>query len=508
MGVSVLLVRLVLAGVFLLAGIAKLADRDGVRRMVVEFGSPARLAAPLAWALICTELGASVALLVGRVARVGGLAALVLLIGFAAAVAISVTRGRRPECRCFGRLHATEVGWVTVARNGLLATGAAFVVADGRFAAALAVLAATAAGAWARLAVRETRQLRTGVLAPALSLADLDGRTWTLGSLLSGGRPLLLVFSDPACGACQELLPELARRQREHGDGGLTVAVVSAGTREDHLRTAGEHGSSRLLVDEERHTAAAYGISATPSAILIDAERRIAAVPAVGAEEIAALVERITARDGDPALGRRALLARAAMGVAAVTVVPFISSAAATARTVRRVVRPTQLKIDGAWLCDQRFALCTTAACKPSKTNPKISVCRCKVTSDYSVGFKSCKQRAPKGRQLHSNFSLLEVTNRTRVLTCEEKGLWVQCLDVVCTVDRNDPRHASCQCVNMRTTNFATFGGNCDTRTCKSTIWSATTTPYPGGAQLEKGLRRLGIPFKLPKGCPTPSTKR
>jgi peroxiredoxin/uncharacterized membrane protein YphA (DoxX/SURF4 family) len=506
LGVSVVLVRLLLAGVFVVAGFAKLADRAGVRRMVVEFGSPARLAAPLAWALICVELAAVVALLVGPVARVGGLAAFVLLIGFAVAVAISVSRGRRPECRCFGGLHAAEVGWSTVARNGLLATGAAFVAADGRFVVVFAVLAATAAGAWVSVGVRAPRQLRTGVFAPALSLADVDGRTWTLGSLLSGGS-LLLVFSDPACGACQQLMPDVARWEQQLG-GDLTVAVVSAGSREDHLRTAGGYGLSRLLVDEQRAAAAAYEITATPSAVVVDPERRIVAAPAVGADEIAGLVGRVTARDGDPVVGRRALLARAAMGVAAVTVVPLITSAAATARTVKRVVRPKQLKIDGAWLCDQRFALCTTAACEPSRTDPNISVCRCKVTSDYSVGFKSCEQRAPKGRQLHSNFSLLEVTDRTRVLTCKEKGLWVQCLDVVCEVDRNDPTHASCRCANMTTKNFATFGGNCDTKTCESTIWSATTTPYPGGAQLEKGLRRLGIPFKVPKGCPTPETNK
>jgi peroxiredoxin/uncharacterized membrane protein YphA (DoxX/SURF4 family) len=505
--VSLLLARMLLAGVFLIAGLAKLADRDGVRRMVVEFGSPVSLAAPLAWALICAELGAAVELLLGPSARVGGLAALALLIGFAAAVTISVTRGRRPECHCFGRQHSSEAGWSTVARNMLLAIVAGFVAADGRIPLAFAALSLIAVAAWVVLELREHRDLQPGALAPALSLADQLGRTWALESLLAAGRPLLLVFSDRACGACQELMPEVARWEERLG-GDLTIAVVSNGSRGDHLRAAAEHRLSKLLVDEQRSAAGAYGISATPSAVVVDAERRIAAAPAVGADEITALVERITARGGDPAFGRRALLARAAMGVATVTVVPLITSAAATARNLKRVARPKRLKIDGAWVCDQRFALCTTAACKPSKTNPNISVCKCKVTTDYSVGFKSCKQRAPRGRHLHSNFSLLEVTNRTRVLTCKDKGLWVQCLDVVCEVDRNDHKHAFCQCANMRTKNFATFGGNCDTRTCKSTIWSATTTPYPGGAQLEKGLRRLGIPFKLPKSCPTPGIKQ
>jgi hypothetical protein len=168
-------------------------------------------------------------------------------------------------------------------------------------------------------------------------------------------------------------------------------------------------------------------------------------------------------------------------------------------------VRSGQLKIDGAWLCDQRYALCTSAACKPSPTDPEASVCKCKVTSGYSVGFKSCQQRAPKDRQLHSSFSLQSVTSSTRVMTCTEAGLWVQCLDVICEVNPADPTHAMCQCVNMQSGNFLTFGGNCDTRTCASVIWSATTAPFPGGSQYQKGLRQLGIPYRVPKACPTPA---
>src|SRR6202011_1966332 len=127
--------------------------------------------------------------------------------------------------------------------------------------------------------------------------------------------------------------------------------------------------------------------------------------------------------------------------------------------------------IDGAWLCHQRYALCTFAACKPSPTNKNIPVCRCRVKTGYAVGFKNCDKRAPRGRQLHSNFALQDVTQQTRSLKCSARGLWVQCLDVVCQVDPKDSKHALCQCVNQRTKNFYTFGGNCDTKTCQTVIW-------------------------------------
>jgi hypothetical protein len=230
----------------------------------------------------------------------------------------------------------------------------------------------------------------------------------------------------------------------------------------------------------------------------------ITAGPAAGADEIAALLARATGPGRNPAPGRRAVLRHIPAGAAALAL-PLIASACASARATRRAVRPRQLKIDGAWLCAQRYALCTSAACKPSKTNPEISVCRCAVTSGYSVGFKPCQQRAPKGRQLHSNFSLQSVTSSTRVMTCTERGLWVQCLDVICEIDPTDRGHALCQCVNMKTANFLTFGGNCDTSTCTSVIWSATTAPFPGGAQYQKGLKQLGITHPLPKACPAPA---
>ena len=294
-------------------------------------------------------------------------------------------------------------------------------------------------------------------------------------------------------------MPQVARWQEGLG-GKITIAVVSAGPAEDHRAAAREHGLRELLADEDGAVTADYGITVTPSAVLVGTGPAIAAATAAGASEITALVARVTA-GGLAVAGRRALLKRAVAGAAAVTVVPLLASACASARSVRHAMRPGQLKIDGAWLCDQRYALCTSAACEPSKTNPKVSVCRCTVMTGYSVGFKTCEQRAPAGRRLHSNFSLQAVTSSTRVMTCSELGLWVQCLDAVCEADPANPGHALCQCVNMKTKNFLTFAGNCDTRTCASVIWSAATQPFPGGAQYEKGSSASASPTACPRAA-------
>jgi peroxiredoxin len=498
--VIMLLARLLLAAVFAVAGIAKLADREGVRRMVVEFGFTASMAPALAWALVCSELGIVVALLLDPSSRLGAWGALTLLVIFGSAVAMNLRRGRRPECRCFGSLHAREIGWSTVARNALLASVAGFVATGSPFALLFAPIAAAT---WLASESRTPGTPRPGMRAPALSLVDQAGQRSTLTTLLAGRRALLLVFSDSTCGACEELLPRLGRWQEQLYQE-LAIAVVSADSPDGALRTATDHRLSTVLVDKERSASSAYGITATPSAVLVDGQARIAATPARGAEEIAALIEHATATEPRATVGRRAALRSATVGIVGITLAPLYESAAAIARTVAHAVRPTKLKIDGAWLCDQRYALCTFAACKPSKTNPNISVCKCKVKTGYSVGFKSCEKRAPKGRQLHSNFSLQDVTDRTRSMKCSKRGLWVQCLDMVCELDSHNPKQASCQCANQRTKNFYTFGGDCRTNTCNTVIWSATTAPFPGGAQLEKGLKRLGIPFKVPKGCPAP----
>lgn len=496
---TVLVARVLLLATFAVAGIAKLTDPVGVRRMTISFGAPTRLARPLAWVLIAGELGVSAALAIGSTARIGAFAALALLLVFGAAGAIALRRGRNPECRCFGGFQSTAFGWSTVARNALLATFAGVIATNGGMRLPLAVAAVIAIASWLMLALRQPHKLRRGGLAPAITLADQDGGDASLGSLVALGRPVLLVFADPDCAACRELLPEVAGWQARF-DSELTVAVVSGAEGEDNTCMAGEFGLRAVFTDEQRTAAVAYGVTATPSAILVDARHRIAAAPARGAQEIAALVASETKSGHDLDLQRRAMLVRAATGLAAVTASPLITAVAAAARSV---TRPKKLKIDGAWLCDQRYALCTFAACKPSKCNKDVSICRCKVKTGYSVGFKNCEKRAPKGRRLHSNFSLQDVTRRTRVLKCSKRGLWVQCLDVVCEVDRHDPKHAHCQCVNEKTTNFYTFGGDCKTQTCDSVIWSATTAPFPGGAQYQKGLRQLGVPFRVPKSCPT-----
>src|ERR687889_813295 len=128
MDVTLLLARLLLAAVFMVAGAAKLADREGSRRALADFGVPSPLASPLAVLLPLAELAVATALIPAATAWWGAAGALVLLLLFVAAIGANLARGRKAECHCFGQLHSEPAGWKTLVRNGVLAAVAGFVV--------------------------------------------------------------------------------------------------------------------------------------------------------------------------------------------------------------------------------------------------------------------------------------------------------------------------------------------------------------------------------------------
>src|SRR5918999_5970644 len=131
MDAALLIARLVLAGVFSLAGVAKLADLKGSRQAIIDFGVPSAIAAPLGLVLPVAELSVAATLLPASTAWWGAMGALTLLSVFVVGISINLARGRTPECHCFGQLHSAPAGWNTLARNGVLAAVAGFVLWEG-----------------------------------------------------------------------------------------------------------------------------------------------------------------------------------------------------------------------------------------------------------------------------------------------------------------------------------------------------------------------------------------
>jgi peroxiredoxin len=132
--------------------------------------------------------------------------------------------------------------------------------------------------------------LKAGTPAPIFHLPDLQGRTVSLEEYR--GRRVLLVFSDPQCGPCDELAPHLVRLHREYANDGWGVIVVGRGNAEENRRKAAQHGFEFpvLLQDRKWKVSKEYGTLATPAAFLIGEDGVIVNDAAVGRDAIVALV--------------------------------------------------------------------------------------------------------------------------------------------------------------------------------------------------------------------------
>jgi peroxiredoxin len=166
-------------------------------------------------------------------------------------------------------------------------------------------LAEEAAGGRRRLASErplaesriEREGLKAGTPAPPFELPDLVGREVSLTE--HRGRHLLLVFSDPECGPCDALLPDLARLERDHRADGLAVVVVSRGEPAENRRKAEASGVEfPIVIQSGWKLSKEYGIFATPVAFLIDEEGVIERDVARGPTEILALAREALSAEG------------------------------------------------------------------------------------------------------------------------------------------------------------------------------------------------------------------
>ena len=127
--------------------------------------------------------------------------------------------------------------------------------------------------------------LKAGTAAPVFTLPRSDGGTLSLDEYRQ--RRVLLVFSDPECGPCDELAPHLERIHRASSN--LDVIMVSRDAERTRAKI-GEHGLTFPVVLQRRwEVSRDYGMFAMPIGYLINEEGIIAAPVAVGGVAILAL---------------------------------------------------------------------------------------------------------------------------------------------------------------------------------------------------------------------------
>ena len=100
------------------------------------------------------------------------------------------------------------------------------------------------------------------------------------------GQEMVVLFWNPDCGFCQQMLPELKAWEANPPPEAPQLVVVSTGTVETNraLRLR-----APVLLDQNFSARSAFGANGTPMVVLVDADGRIAAPPAAGAAQVLAL---------------------------------------------------------------------------------------------------------------------------------------------------------------------------------------------------------------------------
>lgn len=325
-----LFARFSLAAVFMVAAAAKLKDREGTQEALKAFGVPDALSGTSTYLLPVAEALATVLLILPATYRAGAIWSLVLLVVFTTAIVVNLARGNRVECRCFGEISTAPIGVVTVVRNAALSGLAIVILAnapttlggvetwydgltnEGR---RLAITSGILLGLLALagyLLLRLSNLNRTlnttletmtaappedlplGAEAPAFELPTVGGGSLSLDVLKQRGKPIILAFTDPECGPCSTLFPQLAMWQKSLPNV-FTVAVASRGRFEDNVRHADEFGFDEVMVQKADEVADAYRSAGTPSAVMITPEGTIGSPVAIGVPAVSELFEAVIA---------------------------------------------------------------------------------------------------------------------------------------------------------------------------------------------------------------------
>jgi uncharacterized membrane protein YphA (DoxX/SURF4 family) len=331
--------QVLLAGVFLLAGTAKLFDLTNSRRALIDFGVPLWAERPVGIALPVVEIATGLALMFHPTARWGALVALVLLLAFVGGIANAMRQGKDVDCGCFGAVYSATAGTPALVRNAVLAALALVVVVEGpgpalddwvaaRSAAELVAIALAVAlvamGLAAYLLWSKTRKLQKAVdegpaphpepegrpletLAPNFILPDRHGELHTLDSALSEGKRVVLTFMDAGCGPCKNVGHKLARWQSVLADR-VKIVVISEGTYEMAHGIWDEYGIDALF-DATDDVSRAYLVRSTPSALIVEPDGRVGSTPSAGVHGVEVLVRLALngSRPGRPEVPARSM---------------------------------------------------------------------------------------------------------------------------------------------------------------------------------------------------------
>lgn len=118
--------------------------------------------------------------------------------------------------------------------------------------------------------------IRTGEVAPALSLPDTEGQTHSLEQALSKG-PVLLAFFKVGCPTCQYAFPFIGRLHRQFAANGAAIWGISQDDQAASRDFASEYGVSfPILIDRKPYEVSNdYGVGYTPTLFLVAPDGKV-----------------------------------------------------------------------------------------------------------------------------------------------------------------------------------------------------------------------------------------
>lgn len=342
MDILLLLIRLGLAGVMALAGLAKLADPAGSRQAFEGFGVSGSFAKVGPVLLSLVELAIAALLVFTQTSWFGAVGALVLLLVFIGQMGYQLAKGNSPDCHCFGQVYSAPVSMVSILRNVVFAIPAALLVVRGQagqgaaitdpgvnplelgFGIVITALLVSAAAYLRKILQRQDEILKElqvmeivardggtverneagtpndgmpiGAVVPEFSVKPLEGTPVSLDELRSDGLPVLFLFVSPSCTPCRALIPDFGRWV-EDLRGKVKLVFLTSGSADENREKFGDAIGDSIYVQEGREVASMFRAQWTPSAVFMGADGRVASHIAAGDNAIRLLVESLENED-------------------------------------------------------------------------------------------------------------------------------------------------------------------------------------------------------------------
>jgi hypothetical protein len=131
-----------------------------------------------------------------------------------------------------------------------------------------------------------------GDMAPDFELPALGGGSLSLEQLLGADRGLAILVTDPGCSACDPLLPEVGRLQRDPATP-IPLVLISRGDLDDNTAKAAEHGLEPVLIEEGFDVSRSLGINGAPGLVQLDPNGQFVDKPAMGAQRVGEVLAEI-----------------------------------------------------------------------------------------------------------------------------------------------------------------------------------------------------------------------